>query len=422
MEVGFRAPSRRPKAEELGRFGFPATRRRSEAGSDRAGRLAPVSGLTFVVAGLLLLAPIVAGAQELPLKRPAAVMPTATEEVLTCPAFEAPVGGAAVTPAVIDSLIDAGSQAAIAGDHATARLLLRQASFLDPANPRISYRLAGSLEALGQKDEARLEYCRYLALDPEASDSQQVRERIAGLARQPVAAGEPWSVALEEGIAAHEEGRFADAISAFTRAIDERPDNAASYYNRAVSRVAAGLPAEAVSDFQRYLELAPGAEDFEAVWALTYELRPAVAIAEPPPAELPPPVAPRRPPPAPDGVLVRGLLVPGLGQYATGRYVTGTLVLAGTMGALYFGTREELVTGTRQTTDPFGNPYEYPVKLRKRPNLALGFGGAVAIAAAGALESYFFARRERREFEMAEALTLSASRNGGIEATFSVRF
>jgi Flp pilus assembly protein TadD len=368
---------------------------------------------------LVALAPALGSAQTLTVKR----LPAAVTQIQTCPAFDAPESGVAVTPAVIDSLINSGSEAALAGDHATARLLLRQASFLDPANPLISYGLAGSLEALGQADEARVEYCRYLALDPGAPDSLQVWERIESLTSQGDSHDEQWRSAVDEGITAHEDGRFADAISAFTRAINARPDSSNSYFNRAVSLVAAGSPAEAAADFQRYLELAPDAEDSAAVWAHLDELRAAVAVVEPIPADVVAPAVVARIPPAPGGVLVRGLLVPGLGQYATRRYITGTLVLAGAAGALYYGNQEELVDRTRQATDPFGNPYEYQVTVRERPNLALGFGGAVAIAAAGALESYFFARRERRAFDRAETirrLSLSSSGDGGVSVSFSI--
>lgn len=356
--------------------------------------------------------PALLSAQSLPLKTP----PPAEAPISTCPAVELPFGGAAVTPAVIDSLMNAGVQAGLRGDHIGARLLYRQASFLDPANPMIPYRLAVTLEELDDPDAARIEYCRYLALNPSAPDALEVAGRVRRMAEESVAADQPWRQAAAEGVAAFDEGRFADAAAAFTRVIDLQPDYADGYYNRAVSRLVSGANAEASADLTRYLEMAPQAADAGAVRAQLNALRTMLAAAAAPaePSPTAPAAAPGQPvfreiqpevriPPGPGSVLFRGIVVPGLGQYSTGRPVLGTLVLAAAAGAAWFGLQEEIGVERRVSTDPFGNAYTYNVSVRERPNFMVGVGAATGIALLGAIEGALHARGARAAYGVGAA-------------------
>jgi hypothetical protein len=72
-----------------------------------------------------------------------------------------------------DSLLVAGSQAAILGDQHMAADLLRAAAASDPGSAVVAYRLARTLDELGSGREAMLEYCRYLALVPAAPDRRR---------------------------------------------------------------------------------------------------------------------------------------------------------------------------------------------------------------------------------------------------------
>jgi tetratricopeptide (TPR) repeat protein len=332
----------------------------------------------------LLLAVESAGAQLFPLKRG---MPPLIEEVDACP----PVGilaDPAAPRAATDSLLTAGSRAAILGDYAAAGDLLREAAALDPQNPVVAYRLARILDDQGEPEAAVLEYCRYLALAPASSEAAEVRARLRDLAPGGSAGlTERLAAENEAAIRAYDDGRFDEAAEAFTRAIEILPTWGNAHYNRALARLEIGRQEEAVNDLVAYVDLHPDAPDAGAVQHQIDQLRapgPTLGAALP----LPRPRAM-----VPEQVLVRGLVLPGLGQHATGRTGLGLAVLAGVGGALHYSTRQETVVRTRTALDPFGNPYEYETRSLERTHQAAGLGAAVAIAAAGALEAYVYARR-----------------------------
>ncbi len=94
------------------------------------------------------------------------------------------------------ALVQRGQQAAILGDRAAEREQLRQAAILDPADSDLAYQLARAHEGAGASADAAAEYCRFLALAPNAPEADEARERIAILAadvgeRPTVAATEP---------------------------------------------------------------------------------------------------------------------------------------------------------------------------------------------------------------------------------------
>src|SRR5688572_20899640 len=133
-----------------------------------------IRSLTASLIAIILLASS-SEAQLLPLKR------DATASGTPCPAVKSPPLSA-LPSTLTDSLLAAGSRAAILGDHQNARDLLEQATQLDPANFVASYRLARTLDDSGEYGEALREYCRYLSLGPTAADTLDVRHRVQQLA------------------------------------------------------------------------------------------------------------------------------------------------------------------------------------------------------------------------------------------------
>jgi tetratricopeptide (TPR) repeat protein len=297
--------------------------------------------------------------------------------------------------AAVDSLIAAGSQAAILGEYDAATEYLRRAAALDPVSSVVAYRLARSLDDQGQAAAAIAEYCRYLSLSPAERDAMAVRERVRALAATgEVEQPDPWVTAMEQGADAYSAGRFRDAVQAFTRAIELRPEAAETYFNRAAAYQADSRHSIALHDLETYLTLAPDANDRSEVLGRIESLRLLAGM----PAE----DAPSRPGVvSPEVVLAQGLVLPGLGQHATGRTGLGALVLAAAGGAIYYGTRQEVVVRREGAYDPFGNYYEYDVRSVDRPRQALGIGAAIAIGVAGAIESYLYAKREEERSRIA---------------------
>jgi tetratricopeptide (TPR) repeat protein len=325
-----------------------------------------------------------ASARQLPLKSVAVSAP---------PVGECPASPAAPAPrardAGVDSLLSAGSRAAILGDFQAAEDLLRRAAALDGSNPVVSYRLARTLDDQGKAEPAAVEYCRYLSLAPDAPDASDIRDRVRSLAGDgSVSLGDPWTREMAAATDAYRAGRFGDAVDGFTRAIAVAPDAPDGHYDRAVSYLAMDQRDPAAEDLEAYLRLAPQAEDATRVRAQLDQLRAPVLAAAPVAAP-----APRRTAAAPGRVLVEGMVLPGLGQHETGRTLLGVGVLAAVGGAVYLALHEQVATEQRQAQDPFGNTYTYDVHVRERPYQSIGIGAAVAIGLGAAFESFLYARR-----------------------------
>lgn len=71
--------------------------------------------------------------------------------------------------------------ASIVGDNAAATALYQQAATLDPTDAGIAYALGRGYEAAADT-RAMAEYCRFLAISPNAPEATDVRQRIAELA------------------------------------------------------------------------------------------------------------------------------------------------------------------------------------------------------------------------------------------------
>ena len=284
------------------------------------------------------------------------------------------------------SMAQRAQQSAILGDRAAARDQLRQAVTLDPASPELAYQLARAQEALNATTEATSEYCRFLALAPNAREAAEVRERLAGMARsaQPTVS-ERVLAPFRAGVTAYESGRYAQAVSSFSTAISLQPDWAEAYYDRALANAGRGQRDLAIRDLQQYLRLRPEAEDRTAVISRITGLRGGSL--------------------SPGAALGLGLVIPGAGQMYTGRTAFGLVTLAAAGGSLAYAFKSGPVTKSFLVNpkDPFGNPLPPYTDTRTevgRPHLAAGLAVAGGIAAAAAIEAFVHARhvnaREQR--------------------------
>jgi hypothetical protein len=119
--------------------------------------------------------------------------------------------------------------------------------------------------------------------------------------------------------------------------------------------------------------------------------------AETPPVRAQPPEpAPQRQPAAqrtsisPGSAAIRSLFIPGLGQFATGKPVAGVAFLAAWGGALGYGLLSKETTTECLARVPAGSACaagDVRGTSVKRPALAIGVGGALAVAVVSALHA-----------------------------------
>ncbi len=324
--------------------------------------------------------PVPTEGQELPLKvelPPPAPGPCGAEALLS--ALERTPSAEEEREA--QALLSEANQAAILGEDERARTLLREAAELDPTSSEIAYRLGRLLEAVGSEDSALLEYCRYLLLDPEGSDVDDVETRVEAIAgpdedELPAIA----RVAFQQGLTAFDEERFEAAVLHFSRALVELPGWADAYYNRGVAQIGDGRVGAGVADLERYLELSPDAADRARVEARMLELAPT-------------PVAQY----SPGTALVTGLIFPGMGHFYSGRPGMGMLVLAGAgagIGAalLYSEVEVRCRVPPIDGECPAGQVDE---RVESRPLLVPGLATAGVITVVGAIHAFRGARSNR---------------------------
>jgi tetratricopeptide (TPR) repeat protein len=273
-----------------------------------------------------------------------------------------------------------GHEAAIVGDHRQARDVFVDAARLSPGDERIAYQLGRAYEELGEKPNAVREYCRFLALAPQASDAPDVRTRITALAALPSgtsAAADPAGAQFRSGIASLDQRRWRDAADAFGKVIQALPRAAEAYYNRGLARSALQERDAAARDFEQYLVLRPGADDQTQVRAQIDFLR--------------------RPTWSTSTALVTGLVLPGLGQAYTSRpwFGLGVAALAGT--SLYFA----LSSKREQEIQDFSVQIPFPiinidtVMVTKHPYYAGGLAAFATLTIGAAFEAAHYARRSR---------------------------
>ena len=313
-------------------------------------------------------------AQRAPLKRG---RPVATARA-ACPSIPIARPGTPQQRTAARDLAHRAQQAAILGDRVAARDQLKQAATLDPLNPEFAYQLARAQEAAGSADEAALEYCRFVALTPNAPEAGEARDRIAALSRATQSAMSDRTFApFRDALAAYDAGRLAQAEGLFTTAIGLQPDWADAYYDRALTYAARGSRELAVRDLQQYLRLKPEAEDRSAVVARINTLRGS--------------------PLSPATALTLGLVIPGAGQFYTGRKLFGIVAMGAAGASIAYALKHDPVLESYQATglDPFGNPYTFTDTrtVLGRPHTAAGLAGLGAVALVTSVEAFTYARR-----------------------------
>jgi hypothetical protein len=357
--------------------------------------------LSLVAAGLLGSLPAIQrelGAQELPPRTqlpPGPSDPCESDRVAE--RLRLPIGGA--DPEEARSRLSEASEAAIRGEDDRARALLREASLLDPASPEVAYRLGRILETTGEVSQATLEYCSYLALDPQGPDAPEVRDRLEALMpRDPAAPSSLAIAAYREGLQALQAGSFGDAAQHFSRALLESPGWADAHYNRALAYFGEERTAAAASDLERYLELAPEASDRTLVESRLRDLAPRAPTSGPRPVV----------------AFATGLLLPGMGHVYTGRPGRGILILAATASAAGVGVLYEEVD-VRCRVPPIAGACpldQVAAEERRRPYLVPGLVTAGAIGVAGAIHAWTTARSD---------MAVSRTDSGGVEFRRPVR-
>jgi tetratricopeptide (TPR) repeat protein len=270
-----------------------------------------------------------------------------------------------------------GRQAAILGDSAAAFAQMREASQLDPTDTDLAYQLARAYETAGASGNAVKEYCRFLAIAPNAPEAGEARSRVAALAPPTFSTGPTVASTLfDAGVAAFDRKLFAESEAKFSASVTAEPTWADSYYDRALARIAQGDRRRAQSDFEEYLRLKPQATDRVQVVARIETLR--------------------QRPASPAEALGLGLIVPGGGQFYTRRPIRGALFFAGTAAAIGFAVQQQSSTRTVEetATDPFGNPYKFTTTrpFTERQYLIPGIAVAGALLAGSAVEAFVFAK------------------------------
>ena len=241
--------------------------------------------------------------------------------------------------------------------------------------------MARAYEELGERPNAVREYCRFLALAPQASDAPDVRTRIAALATAagPSGPADQGSSAFRAGVGHIDQRRWREAVDAFTRALTALPRAAEAFYDRAVAHGALQERDAAIRDYEQYLVLRPNAEDSAQVRAQIDALR--------------------RPTWSTTTALVGGLVLPGFGQVYTSRpwIGLGVAAVAGTSLALALSSKDEPEIRDYSVTIPGFPPIVNidTVTVTKRPYYAAGLAAFTTLTIAAAFEAARYARRSR---------------------------
>jgi len=262
------------------------------------------------------------------------------------------------------------TEAEVLGNSAVALQLLTRAATLNPLSATVAYRRARALEAIGNTEAAVLEYCRYLDL-PDADDRASVEQQLVELTRTDASAvAAPAVHAFIAGLGHADTGQISEAERDFTSVIDGAPQWSNAWYNRALTRIAAGNRDGAADDLRRYMALQHDAPDSAHIHDLIATLD-----------------APVR---SPSGTLAAGIIMPGLGHFMSGRPAVGVTVLLGAGGAIAAGLLIER-TDVACLGVPQNGQCPPDQVLRsdvERPYLLPAIGVAAAIGIGGAIEAW----------------------------------
>lgn len=277
-------------------------------------------------------------------------------------------------------LLGSGQEAALQGEHATARDAFKQAAQRSPMNALVAYYLGREHEALQENTEAVREYCRYLQLAPTARDYDDVQGRIVRLVpRSELARVDDARASFSSGIALLERRQYIAADSMFGRIATELPNAPEVYFNRGLARAARGERNLATDDFEKYLELTPNPTDRAAIRSAVGQLQDRVFGT--------------------GQAFGSGLAFPGMGQMSTGRPVFGVLVLGAVSGAIAWGLTQQAGFEVGTFRDPFGNSYVDSLPRTTMPNFGIAAATAGLLWFGSAFEAMQYARRTRARAE-----------------------
>lgn len=333
--------------------------------------------LAFALVGLQLLLPATSLGQAMPLRRDVpAVRWTGCPQV-------APPPVPAEDEQEAERLAAAAAQAAILGEATEAADLLARALRLNPNSPVIAYRAGRAEQEAGRTPQAVAAYCRYLALAPAASEAADIRQQVAALtASSGFDVDSAAAATFRSGLGHFDAGQLEAADSLFGTAAAMEPAWAAPIYNRAIVRIALNQADEAARDFRRFLELAPGAPEFNGVLDILGALRG---------------TAPARY--SPGRVAAAGLVIPGLGQFMTRRPGRGVLYALAAGGALAagLGVQRTSIECLSPAQDGVCPPDHILRQDTRRPYLVPAAGTALGVAVLGAIDAYRGAQRANAE-------------------------
>ncbi|MBN1918323.1 MAG: tetratricopeptide repeat protein [Verrucomicrobia bacterium] len=134
-------------------------------------------------------------------------------------------------------------------------------------DPLVHIQIAECQHRLGQRDEARQALQRYIEANPQGTLTPAVRECVeAGADPSTIGARDPQTVTAarrvhDEAEALHRQGRYREAAERYRQGYTQHGDITEFLYNAASSYRAARMWAEAIVEYERYLQTpAPTAE------------------------------------------------------------------------------------------------------------------------------------------------------------------
>jgi tetratricopeptide (TPR) repeat protein len=300
--------------------------------------------------------------QDLPLKR---TLPAAT--VVACPAFTAPIAPVRAQIDEANRMATLGDEAALEGDHKSARDLFQQAAQINQVDASLASRLGREDEAMGDQHAAILMYCRYLFLSPTAGDAGRIRDKLTALLPGPdLSRGTTMVGRFRDGVQAYDRSAWGEAVPAFSDVVRAAPGFAPAFYDRALALAHQHHQPDAIRDFDQYLKLTPDATDSTAVRERQLSLR----------RELP----------SATTAFFLGL-IPGAGQYYTRQPLLGVLITGAAAGGVVWGVQSQTVTRTATFIDKNGHPYTQTFPATEHKYLAAGIGAAAGVTLLGAIEA-----------------------------------
>lgn len=315
------------------------------------------------------------------------------------PATTPPGSSASADDPETRRLIEQGQEAAVQGEHAAARDAFTRAAELAPTNARIAYYLGREHEALRDRTAAVREYCRYLALAPNAPDAEEVRGRIVRIVpASDLSRVDAARASFRSGVTLLQRRQFRGADSVFAAIAGQLPYAPEVFYNRGLARAARGERRGAVEDLEKYLTLSPTANDRAAVLAAMTRLQERAY--------------------SPGQAFSSGLIVPGMGQMTTGRSVIGVAVLGAVAGAVAAAFISEEQRDSVRFVDPNGQPYWTPVTRTEYPNRAAGLGIAAGLWLGAAFEARSYAGRAQSRVEDILLLPSGNDTGGGARNSY----